>query len=1174
MKKRLLTLLSVACATMGVFAQIQAPKPTSFLELENLKGADVSELDPPQAPDSVYIYNVEGNAFLCGSNAWGTQTSILPEGLLYVVTYDETAGGYSLKTSSGEKAGKYLFRDNEAGCFIDMGTQGHEYWNITKNGQYYRIRSAANDDKWGADTYDNYETTFFGWSGASTIIDANIPADKEGAGLDWAFVSQEEYNSWKAKWDAVKPALDASALLATALKNAAECAGLDTAAETAVYKNADSSADELNAAAESVNQKINDWKKAQASVDNPQDMTSSIVNPNFDGIKFDGWKGSSFGAGGATDECGERFNMDYDTWQVIEGLPAGIYRVNVNAFYRAGSIANDWNTKDDPSYRHAKLYAVSGEDSLNVNIRSLSSVSTDRTDLGGAVIGENYYAPNSMQDFVRFENAGIDMDNTIMLPVMDGKLKIGVVKKDNSQTDNWTITDTWRLTYYGGALDAYKMWSEDVIATIAGDLQDFITEDTYYCRAEIANFQAALQAAREATTPEEIHKNTMAMTEVTQRALASINSYNAYKALVDKYVEGINSGEYDYNGDLWDEFVDLVLAEEENTLKPGELTGEEIAAKAVELEDMFEAAVKASINEGDDCTDMLKNPSFAEGFNYWTNSKGATPVGNQNCGLDICKNVEVYDNVVDVQQVVEGVPDGIYALTCQAFERPAGNGSFDGTEASKVFLFMNDFKTPVQNICKDAMPEDQAEDKVNCYITEETGAWPYDYNVEGYGWVPNSVDGASYAFAAERYYQTVYGLVEGGKMTIGLTSNGQKAHWVLWAKFKLVYEGKSAKAVSNVLSVVLPGIEEYYDANKDENLTDPAASALANAIAEAQDAMNGTDGDAMYQALIDLNAAYAAAQENAKVVAGIEPVYTKLGGDANNKCEEMSDDALLDECNKYYNDIEDQKYLELTTEELSAYIDEINAFIEKVDKAYTTWQQEDKYTRIAEAVAGADDKDPAELTEFLVNPDMSDGTANGWTLDLTTYTNKGYQANSAYTGAETELNGAPYTPECNQFIEVWRSGNSPILGNIYQEILLPAGTYKLGADIIATWQGGSKQDTKDCFLFAGGSHMEVATGNGAPEHFELVFKVAEDKTLVRLGINCSETTTANWLAADNFTLTAYGTNSALGENGTVDAINGIATEAARNIYTITGVRVSNLNKAGLYIINGKKVLVK
>lgn len=1177
MKKSLLSLLGAVCLSLGASAQVAKPVPANYLDLATLHGESVEE-DAP-APDSVYVYNVEGNAFLCGSNAWGTQTSITNDGLLYVLTLQED-GSYSLKTSSGAKAGKYVFRDNFSGCFIDMGSQGHEYWNITRNASngFYRFRSALSDTNWGQDS-DDYDNLFFGWSGTGTIIDANINAANEGIGIDWAFVSAEEYE----KWHAIKPLYDASQILKASIDKAkAEAPNLDLSAEEAVYMNVESTLEEYTAAEVSVREKLTAYNASMATVENPSDATDLIVNPNFDGIKFDGWKGSSFGAGGATDECGERYSMNYDTYQEIENVPNGVYRINVNAFYRAGSIDNDWNTKDDPSFRHAKLYAISGADTLEIGIRSLASVSTENTDLGGTLIGPsgNRYAPNSMQDFVRFENAGIDMDNSIVLPVLDGKLKIGVKKSTLIDTD-WTITDTWRLTYYGNGLDAYQMWSEDVIKAIAGDLEDYITEDTYYCRAEIANFQEALKAAREAQTPEDIHTYTMAMTEVTKRALASIEAYNNYKALVDKYCEGISDGTYDYNGSLWEDFCDYVQAEEENTLQPGELTGEEIAAKGVELNKMFDDAVKASIKEGDDCTAMLVNPNFtdANGKGWTWNKNDNVTALNARGGNSAFYCAEAYGGwdsnagfLFDVYQEVNDVPDGIYQISANCFYRWADNGQFTGEETVPAVIYMNDFQSPVQHIASNAVAaEDIMEEDGTTMKEGWYGSW---VNTDGIGYVPNSMDAASNAFEKDMYKQTVYGLVEGGKMRIGIKKEirtSENRHWCLWTNFKLTFAGKSVEAVSSVIESTLPRIEEYLSANKD-NLTDPTVEDLQNAIDAAQAALDGSDGDEMFEALKSLNAAYEAAQINAVTMADIQPIYDTLNGTTADQIGEIEDDELSATYEKYYTIVDEEEYKEYTTEELTTFIDKVNAFIDEVREAYVAWEKENIYQEIEGLVADASDEDPIELTDYLVNPDLATGNADGWTLDMTTYTNKGYQSNNTYTGDTITVNGMEYTPSCNQFIEVWRSGNSPILGNIYQEILLPAGTYTLGADMIASYQGDASVEVVGCYLYAGETHMQVGTGNGKPEHFELTFKL-EEKSLIKVGINCSEETNANWLAADNFTLTTYGKNSQKGENGEENAISSITTNAQKAIFDITGRKVSKTAK-GLYIINGKKVVVK
>lgn len=138
--------------------------------------------------------------------------------------------------------------------------------------------------------------------------------------------------------------------------------------------------------------------QAASSANDPVDMTESIVNPNFDGIQFAGWGGSGFGAGGATAECAERFNMTFDTYQVIDGLPNGVYKVLVNGLYRAGSYADDWATRNDATVRHAELYAASGSTVFCSSLPSLSSGATD-TIQGVAVEGE-LQVPNSMVQFI------------------------------------------------------------------------------------------------------------------------------------------------------------------------------------------------------------------------------------------------------------------------------------------------------------------------------------------------------------------------------------------------------------------------------------------------------------------------------------------------------------------------------------------------------------------------------------------------------------------------------------------------------------------------------------------------------------------------------------------------------------------------------------------------------
>ena len=95
----------------------------------------------------------------------------------------------------------------------------------------------------------------------------------------------------------------------------------------------------------------------------------------------------------------------------------------------------------------------------------------------------------------------------------------------------------------------------------------------------------------------------------------------------------------------------------------------------------------------------------------------------------------------------------------------------------------------------------------------------------------------------------------------------------------------------------------------------------------------------------------------------------------------------------------------------------------------------------------------------------------------------------------------------------------------------------------------------------------------------LVIKVEDGK--ISLGTRGTRTDT--WCIWDNFALSFYGDadieavraslNNAGG--GVVDGINEVnAAEGKTVIYTVNGVRVNSISRPGIYIVNGKKVLVK
>lgn len=209
-----------------------------------------------------------------------------------------------------------------------------------------------------------------------------------------------------------------------------------------------------------------------ASVDTPIDLTEMIVNSTFDTIgDFTGWSGSGFGAGGTQSTNAERYEMGFDTYQDLAGLPAGYYVAYVQAFYRHGSSGDDYDkfTGVKESDKEAYFYATSSVENAEMPIAfcSEAAVPSGTEWLFGATssVGSGLVIPNTMEAFTTWCNQYSDEVTPLdkytygaiyynhVLPVQvgeDGKLRIGV-KKDGNVGSDWFICDNFRLFYLGTA---------------------------------------------------------------------------------------------------------------------------------------------------------------------------------------------------------------------------------------------------------------------------------------------------------------------------------------------------------------------------------------------------------------------------------------------------------------------------------------------------------------------------------------------------------------------------------------------------------------------------------------------------------------------------------------------------------------------------------------------------
>ena len=508
--------------------------------------------------------------------------------------------------------------------------------------------------------------------------------------------------------------------------------------------------------------------------------------------------------------------------------------------------------------------------------------------------------------------------------------------------------------------------------------------------------------------------------------------------------------------------------------------------------------IESGLYPGSDISDMLKNPKFNDGFTGWTTiNNDPSKLWKSTNGAANC--VEVYQSVVDLYQIVNDVPDGIYSLTAQAFER---SDTDYGRSNPKVFLYMNDFQTPVINVLDDAQDpatavsgiSGQVVPDANCFLDggEATGALPYDYNFNG-KYIPNSLEGASYAFQGYRYMQKVYGLVEGGTMKIGLTSNGAQVHGAIWSNFTLTYEGKTAEALYELLDTYVVRAEEYLEENW-EDMTTPASDAIDNAIAAAVDSQEEGDADEMWNALVALNKAMAEAQEN---VAAVEKLINALDAMeiALNEAEAPSQAAIDAFDEVIYTD-----HSNMTTAEVEKFIEQVNLVAAML--------------RIP-AYEDASDDNPIYMPSVIKNADFEFNANNGdWT----------WNKYDTQNGPNID-NG--------KFCGFWDASAANLKFEIYQTLLLlPAGTYNLSAKAVNSLDGQADNGAEGrAFLYATTSSgvtystpIEVSEANVA-KTYSISFTLKEGET-VDVGFKTVGTMAARWFAGDDFELWYFGAESA------------------------------------------------
>ena len=267
--------------------------------------------------------------------------------------------------------------------------------------------------------------------------------------------------------------------------------GLYNAAKTTaenIYNNGTAADAEIPAAIKALNEGVTKYVIndiiADASEAKPADITKVIANSDFATMSSTGWDVKDGTMGFQADksvEAGEFYNCTFNLQQTLVGLPAGMYRLTTQAFYRYG---NNPSAKVDDSDQlkydvneNAFIYFSDKEipteegktvaTELPENKQAIKTITAHKiaeddwnsvglSDNGGLKkMDDGMYIPDNMitaQAFFRSE-AGSAYDSEPLNFNYDGNsdFRIGLIKnvKNETTSGDWTIVKNFKLYYLG-----------------------------------------------------------------------------------------------------------------------------------------------------------------------------------------------------------------------------------------------------------------------------------------------------------------------------------------------------------------------------------------------------------------------------------------------------------------------------------------------------------------------------------------------------------------------------------------------------------------------------------------------------------------------------------------------------------------------------------------------------
>ena len=430
-----------------------------------------------------YAYTLNGETVYIPNSMKGMAAATTENPNAYTVTVPMLVEGGTLRIGVREKRrpsninnswGDWAIWDNFRLKYV--GSKGDALNVVTTP----LIAKAAGllDSKMNADVRTQLEA-------AKTALEteATIPGIHTlSAAIEAANTSIEAYKPLKEAIDNAQTRYEENEASSTTSETAKGLYNAAVATAQGIYDNGTAADAEIPAAIKALNEGVTKYVIhdiiADASEAKPADITKVIANSDFATMSSTGWdvKDGTMGFQSNNNvEAGEFYNCTFNLQQTLVGLPAGMYRLTTQAFYRNGKAAKDgsdelkydvnenafiyFSDKEIPTEEGKKVATELPESKQAIKTITAHKIAEDKwndvglSDNGGLYkMKDGMYIPDNMitaQAFFRSE-AGSAYDSEPLNFNYDGNsdFRIGLIK--NVTVDNdWTIVKNFKLYYLG-----------------------------------------------------------------------------------------------------------------------------------------------------------------------------------------------------------------------------------------------------------------------------------------------------------------------------------------------------------------------------------------------------------------------------------------------------------------------------------------------------------------------------------------------------------------------------------------------------------------------------------------------------------------------------------------------------------------------------------------------------